>query len=86
MSDKLVKFKILDSTGVSVHEKSAQEALDYIRTYLQQKNGWFYLDKALTNVNATSAEDLQKASLITITNVIVGGDGRHVGFPNIELE
>ena len=73
MSDTLVKFKILDATGFSTHEKPATEALDFIKTYLQQKSGWFYLDKVLTNLEHTTPEDLKKATLITITNVIIGG-------------
>jgi|WetSurSiteA1Bulk_404760.scaffolds.fasta_scaffold19314_2 hypothetical protein len=73
MSDALVKFKILDATGFSTHEKPAAEALDYIKTYIQQKGGWFYLDKVLANIEHTTPEDLQNASIITITNVIIGG-------------
>jgi hypothetical protein len=81
MSDTLVKFKILDSTGFSTHEKPADEALEYIRSYLQQKNGWFYLDKALSNIEHVTVEDLKAASIITITNVIIGGDA--VLFPTV---
>jgi len=73
MSDALVKFKILDSTGFSTHEKPAAEALEYIRSYIQQKGGWFYLDKTLANPESITPEDLQNASIVTITNMIVGG-------------
>lgn len=73
MTEGLVKFKILDATGFSTHEKPAAEALDYIKAYIQQKGGWFYLDKVLTNIDHTTPEDLKNASIITITNVIIGG-------------
>ena len=87
MSEALVKFKILDATGFSVHEKPAAEALDYIKAYLQQKNGWFYIDKALSNIESTTVEDLKAASIITITNVIIGGVDpftTHVALPEHE--
>ena len=73
MSDALVKFKIIDATGFSTHEKPPAEALDYIKAYIQQKGGWFYLDKVLSNIDNTTTEDLKNASIITVTNVIIGG-------------
>lgn len=75
MSEKdLVKYKILDTTGHSTHEKPASEALDDIRGYLERKGGWFYIDKVLTHIETTTVEDLKNASILTITNVIIGGE------------
>jgi len=73
MNDTLIKFKILDASGFSVHEKPAVEALDTIKMYIQQKGGWFYLDKVLSNIENVTVDNLKAASIITITNVIIGG-------------
>jgi hypothetical protein len=69
----VVKFKIIDPKGFAVYEKSANEALDFIKTYIQQNGGWFFLDKVHSNVENTTPEQLESASVITITNVIIGG-------------
>lgn len=69
----MVKFKLLDTTGFSVHEKPAVEALEYMKTYLQQKGGFFYLDKVVTDINTITPKDLEDATLITVTNVVIGG-------------
>lgn len=68
-----VKYKIIESKGFSNHEKSPQEALEHLRAYLSTNGGWFYIDGAVTNIDHVSAEKLQQASTVTITNVIIGG-------------
>ncbi len=73
MSDGLVKFKIIESKGFSVHEQPADKALMAIQDYLQKNGGWFYIDGAVTKIDNVTVETLQNASTVTITNVIVGG-------------
>jgi hypothetical protein len=75
MSDGLVKFKIIESKGFSVHEQPAEKALMAIQDYLQKNGGWFYIDGAVTKIDNVTVETLQNASTVTITNVIVGGHG-----------
>jgi hypothetical protein len=74
MSDEqLVKYKILDATGFSTHEEPASEALKNIKAYIESKSGWFFIDKVITHIETTTVEDLLNASIITITNVLIGG-------------
>ena len=73
MSEKLVKFKILESKGFSIHEEPTIKALEDIKAYLQKNGGWFYLDKVVTNIESTTPEDLENASVIAVTNPIIGG-------------
>jgi hypothetical protein len=73
MSDGLVKFKIIESKGFSVHEQPADKALVTIQDYLQKNGGWFYINGAITKIENVTAETLQSASTVTITNIIVGG-------------
>ena len=70
---KMVHFKILDTTGFSTHDKPADEALEYMKAYIQSKGGWFYINTGVTNIDTTTPQDLEDASTITITNVVVGG-------------
>jgi hypothetical protein len=73
----LVKYKIIESKGFSDHEKPAQEALDNINAYIQQQGGWLYLDKhVITNVNTITTKDLEDASIVTVTHVVLGGVDR----------
>ena len=73
MSDGLVKFKIIESKGFSVHEQPAEKALVTIQDYIQKNGGWFYINGALTKIDGMTAGTLQEASTVTITNVIIGG-------------
>lgn len=68
-----VKFKIIESKGFSVHELPAQEALDYIKTYIQKNDSWFYINGNVTKIEKVTADMLQQASMVTITNIIGGG-------------
>jgi hypothetical protein len=71
---KTVKYKIIESTGFSDNEKPAEEALDAIRTYVEIRGGWFYLDGAPhLNLALVTPQMLEEASLITVTNIIQGG-------------
>lgn len=69
----MVHFKILDTTGFSTHDKPADEALEYMKAYIQSKGGWFYIDTGVANIDTITPQDLENASTITITNVVVGG-------------
>lgn len=71
----IVKFKIIESTGFSDNEKPAAEALDYIKTYIATRGGWFYLDGAPhLDLEKVTPQMLEDASMINVTNVILGGD------------
>ena len=72
--EQLVKYKILDTTGFSTHQEPASKALSEIKAYLERKGGWFYIDKVLTHIETTTVEDVKNASILTITNVIIGGE------------
>lgn len=74
MTNANVKFKIIESKGFSKHELPAQEALDYIKTYIQKNASWFYINGAVTKIDDVTAEMLQQASMVTITNIIGGGE------------
>jgi len=70
----MVKYKIIESTGFSNNEKPAAEALDAIKTYVATRGGWFYLDGAPhLNLDTVTPQMLEDASMITVTNVILGG-------------
>lgn len=72
-----VKFKIIESTGFSDNEKPANEALDYIKTYIQTRGGWFYLDGAPhLDLEKVTPQMLEEASMINVTNVILGGESQ----------
>jgi hypothetical protein len=73
VSEKLVKFKILEPKGFSIHEAPATKAIEDIRAYIQKNGGWFYLDKVVTNIDTTTPADLENASVIAVTNIIIGG-------------
>ena len=70
----LVKFKIIASTGFSVHEKPAGEALDVIKAYLEEHGGNLYLSGQTVNVDFVKKEELEDASLIVVGHVVMGGD------------
>ena len=70
----LVKYKIIESKGFSNHELPAHEALTAIKTYVQTNGGWFYLDGAPhLNMETVTPQMLEDASMVTVTNVILGG-------------
>lgn len=73
-SKPMVKYKIIESTGFSNNEKTAEDALDAIKTYVATRGGWFYLDGAPhLNLDTVTPKMLEEASMITVTNVILGG-------------
>lgn len=76
MSDGLIKFKIIESKGFSLHEQPADKALVTIQDYLQKNGGWFYINGALTKIDTVTVETLQNASTVTLTNIIGGGGMR----------
>ena len=71
--EQKVKYKILDDKNFSVHEELASEALANIKAHLERRGGWFFLDKVFSHIETTTIEDLKNASIITVTNVIIGG-------------
>ena len=81
MSDEQkVKYKILDDKNFSVHEEPATEALANIKAHLERRGGFFFLDKVFSHIETTTVEDLKNASIITITNVIIGGNTDSIDF------
>lgn len=76
-TQSLVKFKIIESTGFSSHEKPATEALEFIRAYIQQKGGWFYINGSfINNIDTITPQMLDDAGSIAITNIVQGGADR----------
>jgi hypothetical protein len=81
--EQVVTFKILDTSGFSVQKETPEKALAMIKEYLERKGGWFYLDKVVTHIGTTTVEDLKNASIVTITNVIIGGVDNVDGYATI---
>ena len=89
-----MKYRVLieqDEDGIYVVEvptlpgcisqgKTREEALANIKAHLERRGGWFFIDKIFTHIETTTVEDLLNASVITITNVIIGGNTDSIDF------
>ena len=74
MSDnKLVKFRVIESTGFSKHEKPAKEAFEFIKSYMEKNESWLYINGNVTSPDSLTIELLDNADNVAVNNIIVGG-------------
>jgi len=59
--------------GFEQVEKTENEIIDFIQTYIATNDGWLMIDGVQTSPSNITLEILTQASVITITNLITGG-------------
>ena len=72
MKEKIT-FKVLESTGPTIHSMDPTSAVTFIKDFLQLHTGWLYLNKEEINPEKLTVELLDSAADITITHSIIGG-------------
>ena len=68
-----VHVDIISSAGHTEYEGASDAAVTEIRRYVQKDGKWLYLDGDYTDADTLTAQDLEEAEDITLTNALAGG-------------
>ena len=73
MTEQLIRYTIITHQAFSSHEKPVTEAMAHVKQLVQKKQAWLYINGQIKNIEEITVDDFEKASTITLTNVILTG-------------